>query len=215
MKRNGNGKPGKRLAIVDDDPMVLDSLATGLGETFDIVAKCTSGEDALQTLPALPPDRFPHLVLLDIKMPGMGGVACCSELRKGFPKLVIAMHTAKAVGEFFDEARTAGADAYFVKTVEMTALSLALQRLHRREYMCVCLAPASAIADTDAGVPLTQFSEKEEEILRLLADGLAVKEIAHTLARHEQTVKWNLAKVRRKLGAVSNVQAVRIWFEQH
>ena len=167
----------------------------------------------MKVLPALPAEQEPDLVLLDIKMPGMSGIQSCDELRRLFPTLIIAMHTARPAQECFEKARQAGADAYFVKGLAMELLVGSMHQLQRREGECVCIAPKiSGSVSLDASKRAV-LSPENERVMRLLSHGSGIKQIAEQLALHEQTVKWHLAEIRRKLRAGSNPDAVRIWVD--
>ena len=214
MKRNGNGKSGKRLVIVDDDPTVRESLSLGLGEAFEIVAICASGDEAMATLTRLPVRDLPHAVLLDIRMPGMDGTECCRELRKAFPQLVIAMHTARAVREKFEEARVAGADAYLVKgSLPPAQLANTLLRLKRAEGQCLCVAGDGLAhpATTRQVKPLTPC---ETRVVELLSEGLMQKEVAAGLGCSLRNVRKHLAAAKRRQGAGTIAQLIRIWTEK-
>jgi len=214
MNRNGKVNGRSKLLLVDDDPAVLAALVAALGKHFEVVARCTSGEEALRWLTALPPERQPDLVLLDIKMPGMGGILCCEALRSRFPKLRIAMHTAKAVQERFEAARRAGADAYILKGVATENLVATLQHLEHRAGQCLCVAgndSAPQHRENDQGGTLTPC---ETRVVEMLSQGLTQKEAADRLGCSLRNVQNLVASARRRMSARTPEHLIRLWTEQ-
>ena len=201
----------KRVALVDDDPKVLATLEAGLRERFNIVTKCASGEEALDMLLGLPADQRPQLVLLDIKMPGMGGIAYCGELRRLFPDLLIAMHTEQPTHEQFEAARLAGADAFLKKYLAVDQLADALGRLERRLGQCLWLAANDAGEWISLPPGLALLTPCELKVLELRAQRMREKEIAARLGKSVHTVKVQLASIRHKLGRVTTVEAAALW----
>lgn len=193
MRRHGEVKPRQHLALVDDDPAVLASLEAGLGRHFNIVAKCTCGEEVLKEFSDLPKVQRPQLLLLDIKMPGMNGIECCRELRRLFRELVLAMHTAKSVRERFEDARLIGADAFIVKGVALKNVEGTLQHLERREGLCVCVAGGEQPAKRPANAPQT-FTTREIEVLDFVSRGHLYKQAAGHFACSESNIKKTVAR---------------------
>jgi DNA-binding NarL/FixJ family response regulator len=212
MKRTGK-KGRRRIALVDDDPAVLASLEAGLGRQFDIVAKCASGEEALNVFSDLPRNRRPHLVLLDIKMPGMDGIECCRKLRSEFPELVIAMHTAKSVRECFENALRAGADAFIVKGVAIEQLARTLGELKRQPIEeCRCLAAAPAANEALKTVDV--LTNREIELMDYVSQGFSYKQAADHFGCSESNIKKTVARAIRHLTARSKDHAIRLWLER-
>jgi DNA-binding NarL/FixJ family response regulator len=211
MNRNGKINARSKVLLVDDDPAVLAALAAALGKHFEVAARCTSGEEALKVMTTMPVERRPDLVLLDIKMPGRGGIACCRELRKLFPNLLIAMHTAMAVQERFEEARVAGADAYLVKGVATENLAMTLQHLERRAGHCLCVADVGTKRVlTNELNPLTN---REMEVMDFISLGWGYKQAAHHFGCSESNIKKTVARAIRHLAARSRDHAIRLWLE--
>ena len=209
-------KDERKRVVVVDDPNVCATLRGGLENTgwFQVVATCASGEHALNVISGLPAAQRPHLVLLDIKMPGMGGIACCRELRRLFPDLLIAMHTAKPALERFEEARLAGADGYIVKGIAIDQLAEALRHLQRHDGQCLYIAPKEAALSSPAARDANRLTACDNQIMELVHAGLTIKEMAAGLNRHEQTVKKHLRAVRARLSARTVAQALAFWLRK-
>ena len=204
MKRNGKGKPVKRLAIVDDDPTVLDSLAAGLGRAFDIVAKCRSGNKPLERLASLPVSRRPDIVLLEISFKYGDGFEYCSALRQQFPEAVIAFHTVHALPCFVNGARAADADAYFRKPVEIHDLAAELTRLRRARGLHI--DPDVLLGGVTGNLVLRRdplLSPRMERLLEMEARGRKPKEIAGQLGMELQTVYTQLHRGMERLHTAS------------
>lgn len=201
----------KRIMLVDDDRVMLATLEEGLLEGFDIVAKCETGEDALKLLSALPSDLHPQLVVLDIRMPGTGGIACCRELRRLFPVVLVAMHTAKSARACFEQARNAGADAYIEKGTPMEELAEELRGLERRKRKCVCVAPLGLGNSNRPPHGLDLLTPCESIVLERLSKGQVQKEIAAVMGCSERNVRKLLSRAKARFGAGTTGQLIRLW----
>ena len=208
-ERNG----ARRVMIVDDDCAVRLSLRQIFFRAgrFVVASEHARGDDAIHKLTDMPTDQQPDLVLLDITMPRMDGIECCSELRARSPGLIIAMFTGRSVRECFDPTRLAGADAFIVKDVSMDQLITNLYKLRRCDTRCLCVGPPTGSGIRAGGGAGNMLSPENEAVIQLISTGFCIKQIADDLCIHEQTVKWHLGEIRRKLHALSNPDAVRIW----
>lgn len=181
----------KRVTLVDDDCGVRESLRQlyKRDDLFTVLSEHARAKDANKQLTYTPPDQQPHLVLLDIAMPGMDGIECCGELRQRFPDLVIAMFTARRLPCYAQAARLAGADAYFCKSMEPGPLLAELAGLHRTECM---LLGGNMLLGGETGrfrlVSDPRLKWREEQVLELEAEGLAMGEVSAELKLHEQTI---------------------------
>ncbi len=222
--REGNG--ARRVMIVDDDGAVRQSLSQifDRDERFAVVSEHGCAKDAIHKLNDMPTDQQPHLVLLDISMPGMDGIECCSELRTRFPGLVIAMFTGRRLASFAEAAREAGADAYFCKTMDLRALveklaglcpvigtagllppGTAFGRQESRPSVnarCLLIGPDVMIGGAVGGATLhhnPRLSPRQEEIMEFVAQGFAPKEIAALLGLSSWTIYSQLHRAEEKL----------------
>jgi DNA-binding NarL/FixJ family response regulator len=203
-----NGEPNgvSRITLVDDDSTVRRSLKQlfARDERFAVLSEHARAKDALTQLIDMPPDRQPHLVLLDISMPGMDGIECCCELRERFPDLVIAMFTARRLAIYAQAARLAGADAFFCKSLEPRSLLVELAGLHRSSGML--LGPGVPLGGATGDTAMLHdphLSLRQEHIMELIAQNLTVKEIA------DQFHVSNAANYKLKHEALARIAAAR------
>jgi len=195
-----------QVTLVDDDDGVRESLRQLLkrDERFAVWSEHARAKDALKQLTDMPANQLPHLVLLDISMPGMDGIECCCELRQRFPDLVIAMFTARRLAIYPAAARLAGADAYFCKSMDLRSLLGELAGLHRSTGML--LGPGVSIGGATGYTAMLHdphLSLRQEHIMELIAQNLTVKEIA------DQFHVSNAAIYKLKHEALARIAAAR------
>ncbi|ADW22003.1 response regulator transcription factor [Thermus sp.] len=188
------GNPGSRLRVLiaDDHPLFRLGLRAGLeGEGLVVVAEAQDGKEALEKTLALNPEA----VLLDLRMPVLDGLECTRMLRKKGYSGLVALLTTYQEPALVREAFLAGADAYFSKELSAPELKRRLLRVAQGEEK---LKPPD----------LPSLTSREEEVLRLLAQGLSVKEMAKALGLSPDTVKDHLESLYGKLLARNRVEAL-------
>jgi DNA-binding NarL/FixJ family response regulator len=202
------------IAIVDDDPMVRIGLRAILStvEGWEVTGEAGDGQAAVDL--AMGAER-PDVMLMDIRMPGMDGLEATRRVtaREGAPKVL--MLTTFDVDEYVFEALRAGASGFVLKRIPPKDLIEAVRTVASGESL---LFPAStrrvierfAVA---AGRTLPKLSEREQEMLRLLARGMSNIEIAAHLFVSVQTVKSHVAAILMKLGVRDRTQAVIAAYE--
>lgn len=187
--------PGSRLRVLiaDDHPLFRLGLRAGLeGEGLVVVAEAQDGKEALEKTLALNPEA----VLLDLRMPVLDGLECTRTLRKRGYSGLVALLTTYQEPALVREAFLAGADAYFSKELSAPELKRRLLRVAQGEER---LKPPD----------LPSLTSREEEVLRLLAQGLSVKEMAKALGLSPDTVKDHLESLYGKLLARNRVEALQ------
>ena len=196
-----------RIMIVDDHAMVRMGLRGVLsGEPgLEVVAEARDGQEALDRFPVARPD----VVLMDITLPGMSGIETTRRLVATHPEariLTVSMHD---TAEDVHRALAAGATGYVPKSAEAVLLMAAVRTVANGQRF---LPPdlARRLADRDAKIGL---SPREVEVLALVAQGQANKQIALALGLSEATVKTHLAHILEKLGAPDRTRAVTIAME--
>lgn len=199
-----------RVGIVEDDRSVRENLAVLIDRTpgFGCAAACASAEEALKRLPEAAPD----VVLMDIHLPGLSGIACVARLRRQVPQTQVIMLTVEEDSEQVFESLKAGATGYLVKHVTPEEILEAVTEVHRGG------APMSShiarrvvrtfLEQAPAGAVAIQLTPREEEILRLLAKGQRSKEIADQLAIGVGTVNTHVRRIYDKLHVRSRAEAV-------
>ena len=192
-----------RLVVVDDHPIVRDGLAGifALEEDIDVVGQAGSGPEAL----AVVAERDPDLVLMDLRMPGGDGFAAIRQLRErgGRPRVLVL--TTYDTERDIRRAMAAGADGYLLKDLPRDQLVAAVRELMNGSPRTHINAPhGSQLSLTD----------RETDVLALVADGLTNRAVARKLGISEATVKTHLAHVYTKLGVLDRATAVREAWER-
>jgi DNA-binding NarL/FixJ family response regulator len=174
---------------------------------FDVVGEAVSGGQVLPLVRRLKPD----LVLLDLRMPQMDGLTCLTKIRKEFPDMKVAMLSVSQDPELIQTALKRGANAYIVKSIDPDDLAGALrQALEGTVFTTAGITedPGERAAK-DAGL-----TDRELGIIRAVARGLSNEAISKELWVAEQTVKFHLTNIYRKLGVTNRTEAARYAFEQ-
>lgn len=204
-----------RVFLVDDHAVVRRGLRSYLAtaEDVEVVGDAAGGEQALRQLAQLKnEDRLPDVVLMDLMMEPMDGIATTRELRTRYPETEVVALTSFVEEEKVHAALDAGAAGYLLKDAEADEVAAAIRAAHRGE---VHLDPAVArrlMASLRAPKedPLAELTEREREILRLVAEGKPNKEIANELVISERTARTHVSNILRKLGLSSRTQAA-LW----
>jgi DNA-binding NarL/FixJ family response regulator len=197
-----------KVVIADDHKLTLDGVRRTLEavDDIDVVGTASSGS---QVLP-LVKRTIPDLVLLDIRMPGIDGITCLELLRKNHPDVKVVMLSAYSERDQVQTALSRGASAYIAKTVNPADLPSALRQvIDGTVYHAIGITDAAE--RDEAEVDLT---ERELTVLRALARGLSNKAIGHEFWVTEQTVKFHLGNIYRKLGVQNRTAAVH-YAHQH
>ena len=198
-----------RVLIADDHQLMVQGTKQALESAggFEIVGEASNGAQVLPLVRRLKPD----LVLLDMRMPQMDGLQCLAKIRKEFPDVKVAMLSVSQDPELIQTALKRGANAYIVKTVDPQDLPGALrQAMDGNVFTTVGVSgdPAEKAAK-EAGL-----TDRELVIVRAVARGLSNEAIAKELWVAEQTVKFHLTNIYRKLGVSNRTEAARYAFEQ-
>jgi DNA-binding NarL/FixJ family response regulator len=192
-----SGGPSKSILIVDDDAEFRAFVSAVLGQAGYRVIEAATGEDALATV------RFerPHLLVLDVRLPGLSGYEVCHQLRREFGESLPILFVSGERMESFDRVAglLLGGDDYLVKPFAPDELLARVRCLVRRAPPAVATAASS-------------LTGREAEILRLLAAGLDQDEIADRLLISPKTVAVHIGHINSKLGVRSRAQAVAAAF---
>jgi two-component system response regulator DesR len=191
-----------RVLLAEDQSMVLGALAAllELEPDIEVVGRAHDGREALALLETARPD----VVLTDIEMPNLTGLELAAELkRRGSPARVVILTTFGRSG-YLRRALDAGAAGYLLKDAPAEKLAEAVRRVHAG---LRAIDPELAAAAWEEADPLT---DRERQVLRLAAEGLASARIAAELHLSEGTVRNYLSEAISKLGAENRVEAARI-----
>jgi DNA-binding NarL/FixJ family response regulator len=198
-----------RVLIADDHPLILAGIKRALesADGFEVVAEANSGSQVLPLISQTDPD----LALLDLRMPEMDGLTCLDRIRKQHPKVKVVILSVSTDPEVVQTVLNHGAAAYVVKSVNPIDLSSALrQALEGTVFSAVGLPEKTAQEDAVKAAGLT---ERETTILKALARGLSNEAIGKELWVAEQTVKFHLTNIYRKLEVSNRTEAARYAYE--
>lgn len=215
-----------KVLLVDDQVLFVESLRTVLetrADDIDVVDVAADGSEVV-TAASL---KHPDVILMDVRMPGMDGVEATRLIKADFPEIKIIMLTTFDDDQYVIDALRLGAAGYLLKDIPPADLISAVRIVHNGG---VLIAPkiASKLVNrltspvyhqTPAEVSLSQqpwlheLSDREKDILRLMAKGCDNKEIAGRLYIAEQTVKNHISVIYSKLGVRDRVQATRMVIE--
>ena len=201
-----------RLLIADDHAVVRTGLRH-LVATFDgveLVGTATNGDEAV-TLCA---EHGPDVVLMDLEMPVLAGIEATRRIVEAEPGVAVVVLTSFSDREQILRALDAGAIGYLLKDAEPAELERAVRAAARGEAPLDPRAGRALLQDRVAGSPLDGLSEREREVLAMVARGLPNKLIARELGISEKTVKTHLTSVFRTIGVTDRTQAA-LWAERH
>lgn len=202
-----------RLLVVDDHPVVRAGLRTLLGAQPDmeVVGEAHDGATALERAAQLRPD----VVVMDITMEGMGGLAATRELKRQIPETKVLVLTMHENEEYLRQMLEAGATGYVLKQAVDTELAVAIRAVHRGEmflyssFTRVLLGDLGQGEETEERHSYDLLSPREQEVLRLVALGYTNQQIADELFLSVKTVETYRARVMEKLSLKSRSALVR------
>lgn len=194
-----------RVLIADDHSVVRQGLRMFLGADpeIEIVGEARDGAETLRLVRALAPD----VVLMDLLMPVMDGIAATAAIRRELPDTEVVALTSVLEDASVVDALRAGAIGYLLKDTEAHELRRAIKAAAAGQVQLSPKAAARLMRDTTPAQALEPLTERETDVLRLLAQGQSNKQIAHDLNIGEQTVKTHVKHVLEKLGVSSRTQA--------
>jgi DNA-binding NarL/FixJ family response regulator len=194
-----------RILIVDDHSVVRQGLRIflKLEPEFEIVAEATNGQEALQLVSAVQPD----VVLMDLLMPVMSGVEAIKAIKRDYPEVEVIALTSVLEDSVITDAIRAGAIGYLLKDTEADELIKAIKAAARGQIQLSPEVAERLLRDIRAPENPDQLTERETDVLRLLAQGKANKEIAASLFISETTVKTHVSNILMKLGVPSRTRA--------
>jgi two-component system, NarL family, response regulator LiaR len=195
-----------RVLIVDDHAVVRQGLRIFLDteRDFEVVGEAPNGEEAVRLARALQPD----IVLMDLLMPGMGGIEATRLIRSEVDNVEVVALTSVLDDESVVAAVRAGAIGYLLKTAEADDLRRSLRAAAAGQVQLDPAAAARLVTEVRTPAAVETLTDREGEVMRLLALGLANKEIGRDLRISEDTVKTHVSRILAKLGARSRTQAV-------
>jgi DNA-binding NarL/FixJ family response regulator len=193
-----------RVLVADDHPVVRAGLGAVIAEQDDLelVAEAENGASAV----ALFREHRPDVALMDLRMPVMDGVEAIREITTEFPDARILALTTYEGDADIRRALEAGASGYLLKDMLLTEVLTAVRAVHRGERV-IPIAVAERLAEFPERSDLT---ERETEVLQLVARGLSNKEVARAIGRTDETVKIHLKNAFAKLAVADRTEAVTV-----
>jgi DNA-binding NarL/FixJ family response regulator len=197
-----------RVVVVDDHQLMLDAIRLTLEQSKDIelVGEALTGSEALPLIGRTHPD----LVLLDIRMPQMDGLTCLGKIRERHPKIKVVILSGIDEPEQIQTALKHGASAFVVKHVDPRDLASALRQAMAGTVFQML---GSGESSEENAAKAAGVTESEMRVLTALARGLSNKQIAAELFITEQTVKFHLTNIYRKLHVANRTEATRYAYQ--
>ena len=200
--------PRIRVLLADDHPVVRRGLAELLGaaDDIDVVGAATDGDEAV----AQAMETAPDVVLMDISMPNLDGVAATRRLLRERPEARVVMLTSFSERERILDALDAGAIGYLLKDAEPDELLRGVRAAARGESPLAPKAARAVLAAREERRPGDELTGREREVLILVGEGLPNKLIARRMGISEKTVKTHLTSVFQRIGVSDRTQAA-LW----
>jgi DNA-binding NarL/FixJ family response regulator len=209
-----------RILIVDDQALIRDGLRSLLEAQPDlqVIGDAEHGADALDRIQALvrlatPPD----IVLLDIRMPVMDGVAATQQITAKFPDIRVLILTTFDDEEYVSQAIRYGAKGYLLKDTPSKDLAIAIRSVHEGYTYLGPGLMEKALTSPSIPAPISENNDltpREQEVLALLCQGAENREIATTLFISERTVKNHITNILTRLGLKNRTQAA-LWAQKN
>ena len=193
-----------RVLVADDHPVVRAGLGAVIAEQDDLelVAEAENGAKAVDLFR----EHHPDVALMDLRMPVMDGVEAIRAITTEFPDARILALTTYEGDADIRRALEAGASGYLLKDMLLTEVLTAVRAVHRGERV-IPIAVAARLAEFPERTDLT---EREAEVLQLVARGLSNKEVARAIGRTDETVKIHLKNAFAKLDVADRTEAVTV-----
>ena len=208
-----NGGTTLRVVVADDHPVFREGLVMVLRERgIEVVAGVADGQEALNAAAA----RNPDVVLMDLAMPGLGGIEATRRLAAGHPAIAVLVLTMSEDDDSLFAALRAGARGYLLKEAAADDIARAVVTVARGETVLGARVSGRVLDAVRGGLlpgaaaPFPRLTEREREVLELVARGYQNARIAHHLGLSEKTVRNHISAILAKLPAATRAEAVAL-----
>jgi two-component system, NarL family, response regulator len=193
-----------KILIADDHPVVRVGLSTmiSMKPNMEVVAEASKGSQAI----ALFKEHKPDITLMDLRLPDMSGIEAITSIRKEFPEARVIVLTTYDGEEDIYRALQVGAQSYLLKEMFRKELFTAIEKVYAGEKYF----PSHIATRIAERLPKSNLSQREIEVLSMIAKGNSNKEIGTALSITEKTVKFHVSSILGKLSAADRTQAVMI-----
>ncbi len=197
-----------RVMLVDDHAVVRSGLTAFLSAHADLelVGEAENGQQAVMRAGLVQPD----VILMDLIMPVMDGVAATQAIKRQYPRIQIVVLTSFQEDELVQNALRAGAVGYLMKNVTARELVAAIRAAHDGKMTLSSEAAQALVRANQQAQETEALTEREREVLRLMVEGLNNAEIAERLVVSLSTVKYHISNILGKLGVDNRVAAVTL-----
>jgi DNA-binding NarL/FixJ family response regulator len=201
--------------VVDDHAVVRRGLRAYLEsvEDMEVVGEAADGQEALEGIAALvAAERAPDVVLMDLLMPGMDGISAIAAISQGHPELAVVAMTSFTQADLVHGALQAGAAGYLLKDAEADEVAAAIRAACRGEVHLDATIAKQLTRSLVAPGPhaVTALTDREREVLVLVAQGLSNQQIADSLVISERTARTHVSNILSKLEVASRTQAALV-----
>jgi DNA-binding NarL/FixJ family response regulator len=200
------------LFVIDDHPIVREGLTASLEDDpeFSVVGSAESYEEAQPLIEGARPD----VILLDLELPGIGGLRAIPKLVEAYPNSRILVFTIYETDERVLQAIRSGARGYLLKGAPVQEIARAIRTVHSGESYLQPRIASKIFAELSPSRRTTALTDRQREVLQQVADGLTNKQIALALNITERTVKYHVTTIMNKLEADNRAHAVALAAER-
>jgi DNA-binding NarL/FixJ family response regulator len=197
-----------RILVADDHELIAEAFTKLLSGEFEVVAVVHDGRKLLETALAV----YPDVVLVDVGMPLMNGLQAAKRIKRDLPNVKIIFVTINSDSAVIKEALREGASGYLLKTAAAHELVFAIREsLAGRQYV----SPQLAVVDDCSSDEAHHLTDRQIEVLQLLAEGKSLKEVAGVLNLTTRTVAFHKSCLKRSLKLKNDAEVVRFAVDRH
>lgn len=203
-----------KVLIVDDHTLVRDGIKAllALAADIEVVGEASNGKEALQQIRQL----APHVVLMDLAMPVMGGLEATRRIRKEFPETKVLALTQYDDSDYVIPVIEAGARGFVTKMAAFSELATAIQAIYQGDSFLSPSAASAVIEECQQKItveggkdPYDQLTDREREVLKLVVEGHTAREIAEMLVVSPKTVEWYKTSLMNKLNIHNKTDLIK------